>query len=125
MQAVDCKLVLNSISLIKIHFYIFFTARYRLGPELEIPGYGCNDHFLENDCLLHSWESLACIIENPVCENIIVDVGMPVAFQHTVYNCRVIILNKKIVLIRPKKVLAIDGNYREQRWFSPWTKVSF
>ena len=22
-------------------------ARYRLGPELEIPGYGCEDHFLE------------------------------------------------------------------------------
>ena len=22
-------------------------ATYRLGPELEIPGYGCEDHFLE------------------------------------------------------------------------------
>ena len=56
-----------------------------------------------------------------VCENVIVDVGMPVSFQHTVYNCRVILLNKKIILVRPKKVLAVDGNYREQRWFSPWT----
>ncbi|XP_057308920.1 glutamine-dependent NAD(+) synthetase-like [Hydractinia symbiolongicarpus] len=97
-------------------------ACYRLGPELEIPGYGCNDHFLESDTLLHSWESLACILENPVCDNIIVDVGMPVAYQHTVYNCRVIMLNKKILLIRPKKTLAISGNYREQRWFSPWLK---
>ena len=33
-------------------------AKYRVGPELEIPGYGCNDHFLENDMLWHSWESL-------------------------------------------------------------------
>ena len=24
-------------------------ARYRLGPELEIPGYGCEDAFLEDD----------------------------------------------------------------------------
>lgn len=23
-------------------------AKYRLGPELELCGYGCNDHFLES-----------------------------------------------------------------------------
>jgi len=97
-------------------------ARYRLGPELEISGYGCNDHFLENDTLLHSWESLVCILENKISENIMVDVGMPVMFNHVVYNCRVIILNKKIILIRPKKFLAGDGNYREQRWFAPWKR---
>ena len=33
-------------------------ARYRLGPELEIPGYGCEDHFLEGDTFLHSWNAL-------------------------------------------------------------------
>lgn len=67
---------------------------------------------------------MVCILENSVCENIIVDVGMPIMFNHAVYNCRVVILNKKILLIRPKKILAIDGNYREQRWFSPWKKVN-
>ncbi len=25
-------------------------AAVRVGPELEIPGYGCLDHFLEGDC---------------------------------------------------------------------------
>jgi len=29
-------------------------------------------------------------------------------------------LNGKIVLIRPKILLADDGNYREARWFTPW-----
>ena len=96
-----------------------------MGPELEIPGYGCNDHFSESDTLLHSWESLACILENTVCENLIVDVGMPVLYNHSLYNCRVIFLNKRIILIRPKKTLAIDENYREARWFTPWTKVYF
>ena len=38
-------------------------ARYRLGPELEIPGYGCEDHFLEGDTFLHSWECLAEILK--------------------------------------------------------------
>jgi predicted amidohydrolase len=25
-------------------------AAVRVGPELEIPGYGCLDHFLEGEC---------------------------------------------------------------------------
>jgi predicted amidohydrolase len=32
------------------------------------------------------------------------------------YNCRVLLLNQRIVLIRPKLHLANDGNYRETRW---------
>ena len=28
----------------------------QVGPELEIPGYGCEDHFLEQDTIEHSWE---------------------------------------------------------------------
>jgi NAD+ synthase (glutamine-hydrolysing) len=31
------------------------------------------------------------------------------------YNCRVLILNGRILLIRPKLALANDGNYRETR----------
>lgn len=51
------------------------------------------------------------------------------------YNCRVIIYNGKILLIRPKMWLANDGNYvsshrllgaddvqRELRHFTPWSK---
>lgn len=33
-------------------------ASIRLGPELEIPGYGCEDHFLELDTVNHSYVSL-------------------------------------------------------------------
>lgn len=31
-------------------------ASYRTGPELEVTGYSCEDHFYEADTLLHSWE---------------------------------------------------------------------
>ena len=99
-------------------------AKYRLGPELEIPGYGCNDHFLECDTFLHSWEVLACLLENPVCQDILIDVGMPVMHKNVRYNCRVIFFNKRILLIRPKMILAISLNYRERRFFTPWPKVS-
>lgn len=37
-------------------------ARYRLGPELELCGYGCEDHFLEHDTFLHCDQSLAALL---------------------------------------------------------------
>ena len=29
----------------------------QVGPEMEIPGYGCEDHFIEADTVEHSWVS--------------------------------------------------------------------
>ena len=95
-------------------------ARYRLGPELEITGYSCEDHFLELDTLLHSWESLACILKDGHTDGILCDIGMPVMHKNVRYNCRVFVLDGKVLLIRPKMVLASDGNYREHRWFTAW-----
>lgn len=42
--------------------------------------------------------------------------------KNVIYNCRVIVHNKQILLIRPKMWLANDGNYREMRYFTPWMK---
>lgn len=39
------------------------------------------------------------------------------------YNCRVFYLDGKILLIRPKTVLADDDNYRERRYFTAWSKA--
>ncbi|KAL2917487.1 glutamine-dependent NAD(+) synthetase [Polyrhizophydium stewartii] len=97
-------------------------AAYRLGPELEVPGYGCNDHFLEADTVEHSWEVLAALLSDPSNSGVVCDVGMPVVFRGILYNCRVIFLDGRILLIRPKMFLANDGNYREMRWFTPWAE---
>lgn len=114
----NLKRILQSINIARAH-----GATYRLGPELEIPGYGCNDHFLESDTLLHCFQVLALLLKSPVTQDIICDVGMPVMHRNVRYNCRVIFLNGKILLIRPKVTLACDANYREGRWFTKWTKV--
>ncbi|XP_040322152.1 glutamine-dependent NAD(+) synthetase isoform X3 [Herpailurus yagouaroundi] len=98
-------------------------ATYRLGPELEICGYGCWDHYYESDTLLHSLQVLAALLESPVTQDIICDVGMPVMHRNVRYNCRVIFLNRRILLIRPKMALANKGNYRELRWFTPWSRT--
>lgn len=97
----------------------------RVGPELEITGYSCQDHFLEGDLYLHVWESIARIVDHPDCQDILVDIGAPVRHRNVRYNCRIIFYNKKIVLIKPKHWLAGDGNYYEQRWFQPWTKPRY
>ncbi|KAL6052771.1 Glutamine-dependent NAD(+) synthetase [Balamuthia mandrillaris] len=97
-------------------------AKYRLGPELEISGYGCEDHFLEQDTFRHCWDCLADIItEKDLTEDIICDIGMPVLHNGVPYNCRVWVLNGQILFIRPKFFMASDGLYREERWFCAWT----
>ncbi|TNN70112.1 Glutamine-dependent NAD(+) synthetase [Liparis tanakae] len=107
--------ILKSIEIAKAH-----GAKYRLGPELEICGYGCADHFYESDTLLHSFQVLRKLLESPITQDIICDVGMPIMHRNVRYNCRVLFLNGKILLIRPKMQLANYGINREMRWFSPW-----
>jgi len=125
-------------------------AAYRLGPELEIPGYGCEDHFMEMDTIDHSWAVLASLLADGSTDGMLCDVGMPVMHRGVRYNCRVFCLDGRILLIRPKVSrwrsrgragpaalcrihslpppatrwpqlhLADDGNYREPRWFTAW-----
>lgn len=59
-----------------------------MGPELEIPGYGCEDHFLEQDTIEHSWECLAELLRGGHTDGIVCDVGMPVMHRGVRYNCR-------------------------------------
>jgi NAD+ synthase (glutamine-hydrolysing) len=99
-------------------------ARYRLGPELELCGYGCEDHFLEADTLLHSDESLATLLSGDATHGILCDIGAPVMHHGVRYNCRVFCLDGKILLIRPKLFMADDGNYRESRHFTSWKRTN-
>ncbi|XP_068429970.1 glutamine-dependent NAD(+) synthetase-like isoform X1 [Clinocottus analis] len=110
--------ILKSIEIAKAH-----GAKFRLGPELEICGYGCADHFYESDTLLHSFQVLKKLLESPVTKDIICDVGMPIMHHNVRYNCRVLFLNRKILLIRPKMQMANYGVFREMRWFSPWKQL--
>ena len=94
----------------------------RIGPELELCGYGCEDHFYEDDTLRHCWESIEEILKSDLTNGILCDVGMPVSHFGVRYNCRILMMNRKILMIRPKMWLAEDGNYHEGRWFAVWGK---
>ncbi|KOS20618.1 Glutamine-dependent NAD(+) synthetase [Escovopsis weberi] len=97
-------------------------ASLRVGPELEIPGYGCLDHFLENEVYENSWDSLYSILTDPSLHGIIIDVGLPLLHRTCRYNARAVILDGKILFFRPKLYLANDGNFREMRFFTPWNR---
>ena len=97
-------------------------AKYRLGPELEICGYSCEDHFYEKETTDFSWKILGEILEETADDDMIIDSSMPVIHHGVRYNCRIFCLAGKILLIRPKMWLAEDGNYREGRWFTGWHK---
>ena len=93
---------------------------FRTGPELEITGYGCEDSFLEPDTFHHAWFSFAELLKDDLTDGILCDIGMPVVHRGIAYNCRVWVVNRKILGIRPKMFMAQDGNYREMRYFTPW-----
>ena len=89
----NCQRIIESISQAKSQ-----GAILRVGPELEVCGYGCNDHFFESgnhysfvlchydkpkklilffkDLYYHSWQSIYDIIASGVTEGIICDIGM-------------------------------------------------
>lgn len=96
------------------------NAKYRLGPELEMCGYGCEDHFLEPDTETHAWEILAQIIVEGLTDDMLCDFGILATHRGARFNCRVFVLNGNVLLIRPKSILAGEGNYREGRYFAAW-----
>ncbi|KAI1048756.1 hypothetical protein LB506_002228 [Fusarium annulatum] len=97
-------------------------ATLRTGPELEITGYGCLDHFLEADVYEHSLESLLAILTDTELHGILIDVGLPLMHRGCRYNCRAIILDGKLLCLRPKIYLANDG---ENRFFTPWNRPRY
>ena len=87
-------------------------------PELCLTGYGCEDLFLSDWLCGAAWNKLQGII--PVCENIIVCVGLPVRIGKLTYNGVAVIRDKKILGITCKQNMARDGVHYEPRWFEPW-----
>lgn len=93
-------------------------ARFRTGPELELSGYSCGDHFLEPDTVTYCWDALADILNSNLTDGILCDIGMPVIHQSVLYNCRVFCFDRKIILIRPKT----RNNYTHQHLFGSWDR---
>ena len=63
----------SSVSLFVIDkLYLVFPLMF----SFLCSGYGCSDHYYESDTLLHSFQVLAKLLESPITQDIICDVGM-------------------------------------------------
>ena len=114
----NCARIKNAIQTAKSQ-----GATLCITPELSIPSYGLLDHWLETDQYDLYFEVLESILTDPACHEIIVDVGMPVVYKSANFNCRIVCFNGEILFIRPKMVLANDGNFREARYFTAWDRA--
>lgn len=109
-------------------------ARLRVGPELEVTGYGCEDHFLEQDTFLHTWQCVTSILESGCTDGILCDIGLPVMHHGVRYNARLYALNGDVLLIRPKvrghraiigSIVAVAIPWHMQRGRWAWAKVAY
>ncbi len=97
-------------------------CRYRLGPELEITGYGAARHYQDRATLCkHALECLADILQKTRSVPMLIDTGLPILFKGNLYNCRAYCLKGKLLLLRPKLYLA-KGEEHFTRW--PLSKVT-
>ena len=77
------------------------------GPELEVPAYGCEDHFQELDTAEHSWECIAELLRGNYTHDILCDVGMPVIHR----GIRCLTIQTAVCSLNPPQLI------QHQRYF--------
>jgi NAD+ synthase (glutamine-hydrolysing) len=81
-----------------------------LFPELGLSAYSCDDLFHQRAMLEACSTAIARIVEASRDLPIVTVIGAPLAFEHLLYNCAVIISRGRILGVVPKTYLP---NYRE------------
>jgi NAD+ synthase (glutamine-hydrolysing) len=87
-------------------------------PELAISGYGCEDAFFGEWVIRESLAGLATLV--PETTGMTVSIGLPLLYEHCLYNCTALMHNGQLLGFAAKQELAGDGIYYEPRWFKPW-----
>ncbi len=87
-------------------------------PELSISGYGCEDAFFSLHTSVMAEKTLASLLDDT--EKLTVVFSLPYYFSGAMYNCAVMVQDKKILGVNAKRVLPKEGVHYEPRWFRPW-----
>ncbi|MBN1852073.1 MAG: NAD(+) synthase [Pirellulales bacterium] len=88
-------------------------------PELCITGYGCEDLFHSPGVVQTALDILGDIV--PATRGIVVAIGLPVPYDHGLYDAAAFACNGKLLGIVGKQHLAGDGIHYEPRWFRRWS----
>lgn len=88
-------------------------------PELSLTGYTCGDLFSQKLLLDGALSALESVLKASVGSDMIVAVGLPIAYFGKLYNCAVIFQNGRILGVIPKKNIPNYGEFYERRNFTP------
>lgn len=99
-------------------------VRLLVTPELSVTGYTCADLFFTKALKKSADSALEDIVNYTKNKNIVIIVGMPIAFYNSLYNCAVVILNGEILGIVPKTHIANYNEFYEKRWFASGSKFA-
>ncbi len=87
-------------------------------PELCVTGYGCEDAFQSPGLQRTALQVLADLV--PATKGMIVSFGLPLLYQHGLFNTACLAVDGRILGFTAKRFLAGDGIHYEPRWFKPW-----
>ena len=88
--------------------------------ELGITGYTCGDLF-KQQILLNEAEKYVGLLSSTLNPNQLIFVGAPVRVNGILYNCAIVIHNRTIIGIVPKRFIPTYNEFYERRWFAPAT----
>ncbi|WP_334330815.1 nitrilase-related carbon-nitrogen hydrolase [Candidatus Phytoplasma prunorum] len=105
---VNAKKILKIIDLSLSSFVLF--------PELCLSSYSAGDLFFKNSFLDENIKALEWLINTTSFKGIYI-LGMPLVVDSSIFNVAVIIQNKRILGIVPKKTIPNYKEFNEKRWF--------
>ncbi len=88
-------------------------------PELSVTGYTCGDLFFSDTLLAAALDSLASIAEFTADKYPVAVVGLPVKFNHRLFNCAAVCFGGEVLGIVPKTAIPNYGEFYEKRYFAP------
>lgn len=87
-------------------------------PEMVLSGYGCEDAYFAPGTRERALAALEAVL--PHTEGMVVNFGLPLQYQGTLFNAIIVVSDGDIIAVVPKKFLAGDGVHYEPRWFKEW-----
>ncbi len=87
-------------------------------PELSVTGYTCADLFHSQVLLEEAELGLISLLNSSRSMNLIIIVGMPVAYGGALMNCAVVLQKGRLLGIVPKTFLPNYKEFYEKRWFT-------
>lgn len=85
-------------------------------PELVVTGYSASDLFYQESFIAKAKQSLYDIIQKTTYKGVYI-LGIPLDIYGILYNCAVVVHDKKILGIVPKHYLPNYHEFYEKRWF--------